>query len=141
MKKTQTKISQRHAIAAATLVALCGADMDARAAGVPLPANRPVLLEKGTVLRTGRATLGSRAYLAVAGGFPLPPVLGSRSTYLPAKFGDMEETRFLVDAVIAHPVREVTPRPKVKPLEQKVAWLVDLFTRLERRDQMLRRGV
>jgi phytoene synthase len=60
--------------------------------------------------------------------------------YLPAKFGDMEETKFLVDAVIAHPVRELPARQKVKPLEQKVAWLVDLFTRLERRDQMLQRS-
>jgi 15-cis-phytoene synthase len=59
---------------------------------------------------------------------------------LPAKFGDMEETRFLVDAVIAHPVRETAPRPRVKPIEDKVVWLVDLFTRLERRDQMLQRS-
>jgi len=60
--------------------------------------------------------------------------------YLAAKFGDMEETRFLIDAVIAHPVRDMPARPKVKPIEQKVAWLVDLFTRLERRDQMLQRS-
>ncbi len=79
------------------LVALCGAEMDARlggmpmpAGGAPMPANRPVFVEKGTLLSTRRATLGSRAYLAVAGGIALPPVLGSRSTYLPAKFGGLE---------------------------------------------------
>jgi antagonist of KipI len=33
---------------------------------------------------------GSRAYLAVAGGIGTPLVLGSRSTYLPAKFGGLE---------------------------------------------------
>ena len=60
--------------------------------------------------------------------------------YLPAKFGDMAETRFLVEAVIDYPVRDVQPRRKVTPIEQKVAWLVDLFTRLERRDQMLQRS-
>jgi antagonist of KipI len=69
------------------LVALCGAEMEARVAGVPMPANRPVLLEKGAILNARRATLGSRAYLAVAGGIALHPVMGSRSTYLPAKFG------------------------------------------------------
>lgn len=72
------------------LVALTGAEMEARVGGMPLPANRPVLLPKGTVLNTRRATLGSRAYLAVAGGIALPPVLGSRSTYLPAKFGGLQ---------------------------------------------------
>ncbi|HTP61074.1 MAG TPA: biotin-dependent carboxyltransferase family protein [Burkholderiales bacterium] len=72
------------------LVALCGADMDARLGGMAMPANRPVLVEKGMVLNTRRATLGSRAYLAVAGGIALPPVLGSRSTYLPAKFGGFQ---------------------------------------------------
>jgi antagonist of KipI len=81
------------------LVALCGAEMeakvggakkDARLDGARLPLNRPVLLEKGAVLNTGRATLGSRAYLAVAGGIALPPVLASRSTCLPAKFGGLQ---------------------------------------------------
>ena len=72
------------------LVSLCGAEMEARVGGMPMPANRPVFVEKGTVLNTRRATLGSRAYLAVAGGIAVPPVLGSRSTYLPAKFGGLQ---------------------------------------------------
>jgi len=72
------------------LIALCGAEMDARLGGAPMPANRPVFVEKGAVLNTRRTTLGSRAYLAVAGGIALPPVLGSRSTYLPAKFGGFQ---------------------------------------------------
>ncbi len=72
------------------LVALCGAEMDARLGGAPMPANRPVFVSKGTVLNARRTTLGSRAYLAIAGGIALPPVLGSRSTYLPAKFGGLQ---------------------------------------------------
>lgn len=72
------------------LIALCGAEMEARLGGVPMPANRPVLVATGTVLNARRTTLGSRAYLAVAGGIALAPMLGSRSTYLPAKFGGME---------------------------------------------------
>jgi antagonist of KipI len=72
------------------LVALCGADFDATLAGRALPLNRPVYAEKNSTLKTGRATLGSRAYLAVAGGIALAPVLGSRSTYLPAKFGGLQ---------------------------------------------------
>lgn len=81
------------------LIALCGAEMDAklgatehdaRLQGARMPANRPVLVEKGAVLNARRTTLGSRAYLAVAGGIALAPVLGSRSTYLPAQFGGLE---------------------------------------------------
>ncbi len=72
------------------LVALCGAEFDATLAGRALPLNRPVFMEKNSKLKTGRAALGSRAYLAVAGGIALPPVLGSRSTYLPAKFGGLQ---------------------------------------------------
>jgi antagonist of KipI len=72
------------------LVALCGAEMEARLGGMPMPANRPVFVTMGTVLNARRTTLGSRAYLAVAGGIALAPMLGSRSTYLPAKFGGLQ---------------------------------------------------
>jgi len=72
------------------LISLCGALFEAKAGGVPIPANRPVLLPKNSVLKTGRALLGSRGYLAVAGGIATVPVLGSRSTYLPARFGGLE---------------------------------------------------
>lgn len=71
------------------LIALCGAELEAKAGGKPMPMNRPVLLRKGAVLACGRAVRGSRAYLAVAGGIAVPPVLGSRSTFLPAKFGGL----------------------------------------------------
>ncbi|MFS8086697.1 MAG: biotin-dependent carboxyltransferase family protein, partial [Acidobacteriota bacterium] len=35
------------------------------------------------------ASRGARAYLAIAGGFQVPEVLGSRSTYIPAGFGGL----------------------------------------------------
>jgi antagonist of KipI len=72
------------------LVAVCGAQFDATLAGPALPLNRPVFMEKKSVVKTGRALVGSRAYLAVAGGIATVPVLGSRSTYLPARFGGLE---------------------------------------------------
>ena len=72
------------------LIALCGAAFEAKAGGIAIPVNRPVLLRKDSILSTGRAVLGCRAYLAVAGGIATEPVLGSRSTYLPAKFGGLE---------------------------------------------------
>jgi len=68
-----------------TLVALCGAEFEAS-----VPLNRPVMVEAGKPLHIGRALRGARGYLAVAGGFALEPVLGSRSTYLPGRFGGLE---------------------------------------------------
>ena len=72
------------------LIALCGAEFEATADGRMLPRDRPVLLKAGTKLATRRARCGTRGYLAVAGGVAVPPVLGSRSTYLPARFGGLE---------------------------------------------------
>ena len=67
-----------------TLVALCGAEFKG------FPHNRPVLARAGGRFNVGRAARGARAYLAVAGGFAVEPVLGSRSTYLPGRFGGLE---------------------------------------------------
>lgn len=58
------------------VIACCGADMAATVNGKPLPAGRPVYVEKGDILRFGTARAGCRAYLAVAGGFAVPKALG-----------------------------------------------------------------
>ena len=48
-----------------------------------------MLVKAGTNVATGAASRGARAYLAIAGGFQVPEVLGSRSTYIPAEFGGL----------------------------------------------------
>ncbi|TAK39723.1 MAG: biotin-dependent carboxyltransferase [Betaproteobacteria bacterium] len=82
-----TLLGPQLAFEAAALIALCGAEFEATLDGQPMPLDRPVLVTSGTRLAAGRARRGSRAYLAVAGGIAVEPVLGSRSTYLPAQFG------------------------------------------------------
>ncbi len=69
------------------LIALTGADLSPTLDGQPAPMHRPVAVRAGTVLAFGAARAGCRAYLAVAGGLAVPPVLGSRSTYLRAGLG------------------------------------------------------
>jgi antagonist of KipI len=69
------------------LIAVYGAAFQDRRRA--LPANRPVLVKAGTTIAVGAAVRGSRAYLAIAGGFLADEVLGSRSTYVPAKFGGL----------------------------------------------------
>ena len=73
-----------------TVVALGGAAMAAEVDGVAIPFWRPVRVRAGETLDVGGARTGCRAYLACAGGIDVPPVLGSRSTYLPSAFGGME---------------------------------------------------
>jgi antagonist of KipI len=68
-----------------TLVAVCGAEFQGS-----FPHNRPVLAPAGSRFNVGRAVRGARAYVSVAGGFAVDPVLGSRSTYLPGAFGGFE---------------------------------------------------
>jgi biotin-dependent carboxylase-like uncharacterized protein len=73
-----------------TLVALAGARFDAWVDGASFPGARPALVRAGARLRIGRATAGAFGYLAVAGGFDVAAVLGSRSTYLPGHFGGLD---------------------------------------------------
>lgn len=65
---------------AGCLIALAGADLGARLDDVPLPPGRAVRVTSGTLLSFGKRANGARAYLAVHGGYRLPPVLGSIST-------------------------------------------------------------
>jgi antagonist of KipI len=69
------------------LIALTGADLSPLIDLIPVQMWRPVLVQKGSVLSFGAAVTGCRTYLTVSGGFSVPAVLGSRSTYLRAGFG------------------------------------------------------
>ena len=55
-----------------------------------LPADRPIHIPKGNEIELGNNPAGSRTYLAIAGGFDMPEVLGSKSTYLVARFGGLD---------------------------------------------------
>jgi antagonist of KipI len=85
------------------VVALTGADLGARLNDEPLPRWRPVALRQDDVIwfdpsaADGR---GARAYLCVAGGFAIEPVLGSRSTDLTGQFGGIEGRPLAVDDVL-----------------------------------------
>ncbi len=70
-----------------TLIAITGADLEARVGPLSIPLWHPVLVGAGATLRFGRAVRGCRAYVAIAGGIDVPLVFGSRATYLRAGFG------------------------------------------------------
>jgi antagonist of KipI len=70
--------------------ALAGADLDPRLDGIPIPNWTCRRAAAGSVLSFGGRRTGVRAYLAVSGGIDVPPVMGSRSTYLLGRFGGMQ---------------------------------------------------
>lgn len=69
------------------LVAICGGDLSPVIDGEPVGLWKQVWIRKGSELRFGQAKTGCRVYLAVAGSFLVPSVMGSTSTYLRAKIG------------------------------------------------------
>ncbi len=72
------------------LIAIGGGDLSPCIDGQPVPASCPVWIRNGSVLDFGAPASGCRAYLAVSGGFDVPIVMGSRSTYLRAQLGGFD---------------------------------------------------
>jgi antagonist of KipI len=105
-----------------TIIALSGADFNARLNGQSISVNQPVLVPKNSELKFSGINRGSFCYLAIHGGFQITPWLESRSTNLKAKWGGVEG-RFLKKGDVLkykkHPldIREI----KVLPWQVNVA--------------------
>jgi len=70
-----------------TLIAITGGNLSPAINKKAIPLSRPISVRKGSVLTFGPPKYGCRSYLACAGGFLLPKVLRSMSTYLRANLG------------------------------------------------------
>lgn len=75
---------------ASGLVALAGADLGAELNGDALKPWKSFFVKKGDILKFSGVRSGCRTYLSVAGGFRVPPIMGSISTYLRGKIGGVE---------------------------------------------------
>ena len=75
------------------LVALSGARMTPRLDGAEMPLDEAFSVRAGQVLKFDYLKAGARGYLAVAGGFAVPEVLGSRSTYTLGGLGGFQGRR------------------------------------------------
>jgi antagonist of KipI len=91
-----------------TLIAITGADLSPEIDGLQVPAWRPVWVKNGAELKFGAITHGCRACLAAAGGFDVPQVMQSRSTYLRAQIGGFKGRPLAAGDVL--PLRPMSPR-------------------------------
>lgn len=83
-----------------TLLAYMGADMDAKIENKSINRGQTYRVLAGQKVVFGFAKSGVRAYIAVAGGIEVPPVLGSRSTNLKCEMGGFQGRKLLDNDVI-----------------------------------------
>lgn len=76
--------------AADAWVALTGSRFVAAVGDDPVPHAAAFVVRAGQTLSIGRTLEGARAVLAVRGGLDVPPVLGSRSTFVAGGFGGID---------------------------------------------------
>jgi len=89
------------------LIAFAGEGAILDVEGESLPSNRPLFIPATTTFAL-RAASGCRSYLAVSGGWNVPEVLGSASTFLTAGFGGIEG-RTLQENDLLHSNQNLSP--------------------------------
>ncbi|MDB5003323.1 MAG: urea amidolyase [Mucilaginibacter sp.] len=72
------------------LIAYAGDGAILKVVDQKLPPERPIYIPAGTNIKLTNNPTGSRTYMAIAGGWDLPDVLGSKSTFITAGFGGLE---------------------------------------------------
>jgi len=97
--------------------AVTGAEFELYLDDVVVPMGVACPARLGSVLRFGPRGAGARAYIGVAGGIDVPPVLGSRSTDLASGFGGLGGRRLQAgDRLVLGPMARGTAR-RVAPIE------------------------
>jgi len=76
-----------------------------------IPGERPVFVPAGNIIKLNNNSAGSRTYLSVAGGWDVPEVLGSRSTFLTASIGGLGGRQLHVGDVL-NSQKEITSTTK-----------------------------
>jgi 5-oxoprolinase (ATP-hydrolysing) subunit C len=72
------------------VISVCGGDFAPTIEDKPISTWTSVQIQKGQTLSLGAARTGARAYLAIAGGFDVPIIMGSRATYVTARLGGVD---------------------------------------------------
>jgi biotin-dependent carboxylase-like uncharacterized protein len=119
-----TVLGPRFTIETACAIAVTGADAPVTVNGAAAEAWTTLPLAAGDTVRIGAARAGVRVYVAFAGGLDVPPVLGSRATYLRGRLGGLQGRSLKRDDVLRSfpvappPIRRL-PESAIPPLERE----------------------
>jgi antagonist of KipI len=84
------------------LIALSGYGTKLSVSAHHIPLNKPVFLPACVRVTLSNTNEGCRSYLAIAGGWHVPEVLGSRSTFLMAGFGGFSGRKLAINDVLSN---------------------------------------
>ncbi|MBW1646935.1 MAG: biotin-dependent carboxyltransferase [Deltaproteobacteria bacterium] len=96
-------------------IALTGAASALTVNGVRAPGWASVRVRPGDVVDAGVPEDGCRSYLAVAGGIDVPPVMGSRATYLGGRLGGFNGRALEAGDVLRRGPAKLLDRPRCLP--------------------------
>ena len=96
-----------------------GAPMNPTLDGVPIPLYQPTLAKRGQELHFDEAKIGMRTYLTIAGGFDVPTILGSHSTFTLGGFGGHAGRALQIGDVLAVKHNSVVPRSTPYPASKQ----------------------
>jgi biotin-dependent carboxylase-like uncharacterized protein len=99
-----------------TTVAVTGADMGPHINGNTIPPNTAVSVRQGDRLGFTGMKIGCRSYIAFAGGIDVPPVMGSRSTYIRAGIGGFQGRALMPGDEL--PLGDATDKPRLKRIPE-----------------------
>ncbi len=99
----------------ARILALAGADCDARLGTAAVPLAEAVEVPAGAILKCGGMKTGARSYLAIQGGFDVPAVMGSTATDIRGRFGGFEGRRLKPGDILPLARARSTRTRKLKP--------------------------
>lgn len=106
-----------------TVMAMTGAYMPVTVNGSDVPSWTAVALQPGDAVACGYATVGTRSYLAFAGGVDVPQVMGSRSTYSLGGIGGLQGRRLAPkDEIPIGPVARADFRRRSLPEDLRPAF-------------------
>ncbi|MFS0638235.1 biotin-dependent carboxyltransferase family protein [Mesobacillus foraminis] len=82
------------------VISICGGNLSPTVNGLKAPMWKSFRVKNGDVIEFGRPVEGARAYIALGGGFDLPEIMGSKSTFLKAKLGGLNGRPIERDAIL-----------------------------------------
>ncbi|NJJ41944.1 biotin-dependent carboxyltransferase family protein [Paenibacillus apii] len=85
-----TLIGPKLRFAADAVIAITGGDLSPALNGIPVPMWKSIRVRQDDELSFGNCVVGCRAYISIAGGIEVPPIMGSRSTYFRGHYGGHE---------------------------------------------------